>query len=256
MASVLFERESRKPSKEDILFEPDSPKIDIDGLDYYPNYVTEEEEKELLRIIDNNPWNADIRRRQQHYGYVYYHTRHNLPTVQPSEQNNENPHLLPLSAFDFLQQRLIQDGIFPIDDPPMQCLVNEYIGNVRIAFHLDNIRAFGDTIAGISLGDPCYMTLKLDSDINVQTKFFMARRSLYVMKRDARFKWQHGITKKKHYTDPTTSQEMHRDENFRRVSLTFRKILIDGVKNGENPEHQEQLKWTREEEEEKKKNEN
>lgn len=232
----------RFSKKEDIIYFPNLPRIEIEGLEYFPNYISKEEEEELFKKIDNNDWIKAVRRRQQHYGYVYYHTRNNIPLVQPSKQEKQ-PHLLPLSTFDFLISRMIKDEIFPIHDPPTQCLVNEYIEDVRIASHLDNFNAFGDTIAGLSLGSCCYMTMRYHENPKIETKFLMESGSLYVMKKDARYKWQHGITKMKHFINPKTEQIIHRDNTFRRISLTFRKILVQGTKNGENPLHEEELTW-------------
>ena len=197
-------------------------------MQYYSNYITKEEEEYLLKIIDSNPWCKDIRRRQQHIGYKYYHTRHNLPFSQPLEQPKD---ILPLKPFEFLITRLEQDGIFPIDNHlPTQILVNEYIEDQRIASHKDNEEAFGKDVISLSLLDPVYMTMKKCEDINIETKVLMERRSILVLKGDARFKWKHGITKMKHYPNPVTGETIHKGKNFRRVSLTIRKILINGTK--------------------------
>lgn len=244
----------RTPRTEDILFFPDHTQIHIPGFEYYPSYVTAEESEKIMQILDNNEWIKEIRRRQQHYGYVYYHTRHNLPTVQPSSQSQTDPHNLPLSQFDFLLERLRRDGIFPNrqknpnedENSPTQILVNEYLENTRIASHVDNVKAFGDVIVGLSLLQPCYMTMRNSQDENQETRIYLAPRSLYVMRGEARYGWKHGITQMKHFVNPANLSEVtHRDENYRRVSLTFRKILIQGTKNGENPDHEEQLTWRR-----------
>lgn len=236
---------ARIPRKEDVLFFPNHTQIHIPGLDYYPSYLSPDEVNRVMEIIDGNTWIKEIRRRQQHYGYVYYHTRHNLPTVQPSEQEKADDRKLPLESFDFLIERMIRDGIFPRDDPPTQCLVNEYLENTRIASHVDNAKAFGDVIAGVSLVSPCYMTMRNCENLNEETRFYMEVGSLYVMKNEARYGWQHGITQMKHFEHPVTGEVTHRDAQYRRVSLTFRKILVEGTKNGENPEHEEELFWSR-----------
>lgn len=203
-------------------FEPDCEKIMIPGLEYLPDYVSEEEEAAIMKIIDSNPWSTAISRRQQHYGLVYYHTRHNLASIQPINQPTA---VLPLEAFDFIVKRLIEDGFFPKEDPPTQCLVNEYIEQQRIASHVDNPDAFGDVVVSLSLVQPCYMTMRLEEDESQETRVLMERRSLLVMRDDARFKWKHGITAKKHFIIPNTGEVVHRDEHYRRISLTFRKLL-------------------------------
>ncbi len=205
-----------------IQFEPNHPKILIPGLEYFPNYVTEEEEAAMMNIIDSNSWSTAISRRQQHYGIVYYHTRHNLASIQPVDQPDQ---VLPLTVFEFVIQRLMQDGFFKKEDPPTQCLVNEYVEQQRIASHVDNPDAFGDVVVSLSLVQPCYMTMRLEEDESQETRVLMERRSLLVLRGDARFKWKHGITAKKHFIIPNTGEVIHRDEHYRRISLTFRKLL-------------------------------
>lgn len=223
---------SRIFSPSDVIYyeEDKSPEnvIQIPGLEYYPLYVTPSETEKLLQIIENNPWVKEIRRRQQHYGYLYYHTKHNLQTLQPVDQICETS--LPLQSFDFIIEKMLNDGIFPKEDPPTQCLVNEYIGNHRIASHFDDFNAFGDVIAGLSLLEPCFMTIKSIENKEIETKFLMEDRSLYVLKKDARYKWKHGITAMRCFENPRTQQKFYRGEKWRRISLTFRKILTTGTK--------------------------
>eukprot|EP00494_Astrolonche_serrata_P025811 UN26072 len=57
--------------------------LPIEGLYYDPNFLTKVEQKELIDIIDSNPFQKFIRRRQQFYGKTYYHTTHNLSGIQP-----------------------------------------------------------------------------------------------------------------------------------------------------------------------------
>lgn len=56
---------------------------------------------------------------------------------------------------------------------------------------------------------------------------WLASRSLIVLKDDARYKWLHGIAPRK--TDPRNAdmQDGKRQERGRRISLTFRKVIID-----------------------------
>ncbi len=45
-----------------------------------------------------------------------------------------------------------------------------------------------------------------------------------------RYRWQHGITQMKHFTLPHTGETVYRDASYRRLSLTFRRILVQGTK--------------------------
>ncbi len=43
----------------------------ISGLRYIPNFISADMSAELLERIDKQNWRADLRRRVQHYGYIY-----------------------------------------------------------------------------------------------------------------------------------------------------------------------------------------
>eukprot|EP01095_Lingulamoeba_sp_RSL-Kostka_P000854 TRINITY_DN1112_c0_g1_i1.p1 TRINITY_DN1112_c0_g1~~TRINITY_DN1112_c0_g1_i1.p1 ORF type:complete len:247 (+),score=85.60 TRINITY_DN1112_c0_g1_i1:147-887(+) len=208
----------------------DDDTVDLPGLEYYPDFITEEEEQQILDMLDSRKWYQEIVRRQQHYGYMYYHTRHNLPLLQPKDQPEETELSGTMEDFDWLVERFDKLNIFPEDHPINQCLVNEYIGNQGICGHVDNPACFGDVIAAISLKDPVYMMLRKEDEPEIFTKIFLESRSLMIMKDEVRFLFRHGITKQKKVFVPTTKQCLIRDNNFRRVSLTFREIKVDGTK--------------------------
>src|SRR4051812_25083420 len=63
--------------------------IEIDGLEYYPDFLTLDEQCELMRILESQPWLNVIARRQQFYGEVYYHTTHNHKLLQPNGGSND-----------------------------------------------------------------------------------------------------------------------------------------------------------------------
>ena len=48
--------------------------FDILGLKYISNYISITHEDELLKLIDSQNWNLDLKRRTQHYGYKYNYT--------------------------------------------------------------------------------------------------------------------------------------------------------------------------------------
>lgn len=43
----------------------------IKGLTIIPNYITEEDEQQLIEIINAQEWDTTIKRATQHYGYYY-----------------------------------------------------------------------------------------------------------------------------------------------------------------------------------------
>ena len=55
----------------------------VPGLEYYPDFLSPQEQEELLALIDANPWQEGvIARRQQFYGEVYYHTSFKSKVLQ------------------------------------------------------------------------------------------------------------------------------------------------------------------------------
>ncbi|EFC47741.1 predicted protein [Naegleria gruberi] len=222
-----------------------NPKVVVPGAIYIKNYISEEEEERIMKLIDSKAWCHEICRRTQMYGYTYYHTRHNLPTMQPVNESSSNYQHLDLKEFDWLIERLVErDGLYKTDyGNPTQCLVNEYIGTQGISSHVDNPGPFGDIITLVSLNKPIYMVLKLASNENIQTKILLEPRSLFVMKDDSRFKWKHGITHMKQVYVPSTGETLIRDENYRRVSLTFRFIKTDGTKKVTNEDPNADALW-------------
>ncbi len=208
----------------------------IDGLRYIPNFITQEEHDLLVQIIDGNDYSNEIHRRQQFYGELYYHTSSDLPSVQPSSEEQQYENAYSMKPMQFLIDKLIQANIFDAHHPPTQCLINEYVANQGIKSHYDDSNAFGPIIASISLIDPILFTLKYPkvptnecNDILDIQHHLLEPKSLFVMERDARYKWRHSITKAKSFLHPKTHDTIHRDSNYRRLSITIRHVL-DGRK--------------------------
>eukprot|EP00531_Pseudo-nitzschia_arenysensis_P003360 CAMPEP_0116144808 /NCGR_PEP_ID=MMETSP0329-20121206/16222_1 /TAXON_ID=697910 /ORGANISM="Pseudo-nitzschia arenysensis, Strain B593" /LENGTH=98 /DNA_ID=CAMNT_0003640301 /DNA_START=24 /DNA_END=317 /DNA_ORIENTATION=+ len=73
----------------------------VPGLEYYPNFLSSQEQNELLAIIDNNPWQEGvIARRQQFYGEVYYHTSFKSKVLQGCSDNNETDDDIQTDNYD------------------------------------------------------------------------------------------------------------------------------------------------------------
>lgn len=240
------------------------PVTHIDGLAYYPNFLGQLQQEELLEMIYSNPWQNIIARRQQFYGQVYYHTSYKDKDLQPSEPTQKQQprqqrqpqqkhnHGLDINAvMPWLE---LCRPFFPGMELPSQVLVNEYRNNLGIASHFEDVHAFGPIILTISLVSPIYMTLKRPtektngcSSYTDICKILLEPGSLLVMERDARYEYRHGISKYKRFTIPPPSHHpttttttaaaeagetstssprvIHRDDAYRRVSLTIRHIL-------------------------------
>jgi alkylated DNA repair dioxygenase AlkB len=197
----------------------------IHGLEYLPNFITEQEEKQIVNIIDQNEWIHAIRRRTQYYGPVYYHTRHQLPELQPAQLQE----LYPLNTFQFLVDKFVANNYYTLEQYPTQCLVNEYTMVHGIAEHVDDSSAFGSCVVSLSLLSPCVMAF---THIETKEKSYMLLepRSLLILRDQARYEYKHGIPNKKSISIPNSNQQLIRDESYRRLSLTFRKLNMDGLK--------------------------
>ncbi|MFN5589280.1 MAG: hypothetical protein ACK48P_05545, partial [Holosporales bacterium] len=94
----------------------DTKPIDVPGLSLLLDFITEAEERELLSVIDQQPWLADLQRRVQHYGYRYDYT---------ARQVTADLYLGALPEWlQPLATRLHCEGLFAT--PPDQVIVNEY----------------------------------------------------------------------------------------------------------------------------------
>lgn len=177
--------------------------FDIKGLYYQPNFINTDEEKYLIRNIDNNQWNTSLSRRTQHYGYLYdYRSRQAL---------------IPTNAIPdwstFVINRLIDKNI--INFVPDQMIINEYKPGQGISPHIDSVLSFENGIVSLSLGSPVVMEFTKDST-SIET--ILERKSIIALHDDARYKWKHSIPARKSDNGVPRS---------RRLSLTFRKMKIN-----------------------------
>ena len=203
----------------------------IPGLFYHPMFISVDEQNRILDIVYGNNWSLVLHRRQQFYGQVYFHTTHDLKTIQPMSNipadDAVNELLHDINAFDWLIDRLMDLKLF--NERPTQVLVNEYVGPMGIASHVDVETAFGDTIVTLSLLNSCWLSLtRLNSESCSSprpVKVLMEPMSLLVMKGDSRTIYKHGITKSK-WVCLCDGQGVARDCDWVRISLTFR-VLLD-----------------------------
>lgn len=166
---------------------------DIDGLCRTVEFISQEEETNLLAEIAKLPWSNELQRRTQQYGYKYdFSNKSGLTNAQPV------PEFLQV-----LQARLHEKGIIWPQTKMDQVIVNEYRLGQKIASHTDS-PLFGDEIVSISLGAPAKM---LFSKGNVHHCVSLPRCSVLRMKGAARNDWAHSL--------------WHTERDIR-VSITFR----------------------------------
>jgi alkylated DNA repair dioxygenase AlkB len=181
----------------------------VPGLTYISEYLRAGEQEELLALVDSLPWLGDLKRRVQHYGYRYDYTKRNV---------DRELYLGPLPPWaQTLADRLHRDGYVP--QMFNQLIVNEYLPGQGISPHVDCVPCFGETIVSVSLGSFCLMAMSHgDSKVDVP----LEPGGLLIMRGEARYQWRHAIAARK--SDVYRGQRVPRG---RRVSLTFRTVLVD-----------------------------
>ena len=184
--------------------------FDIPGLSYISDFIDAQTEESLIRVIDDQPWITDLKRRVQHYGYKYDYKARN---VTPDSKLGDIPTwLMPYC------ESLQSAGLF--QRLPDQVIINEYQPGQGIAPHIDCIPCFDAIIASLSLDSACLMNFK-HSKTKQSTSQLLEPRSLMVLSGEARYEWQHSISPRK--TDNHGSEIILRN---RRLSLTFRNVIL------------------------------
>ncbi|OMO93721.1 Oxoglutarate/iron-dependent dioxygenase [Corchorus olitorius] len=210
--------------------------LNIPGLYLFHDFITAEEEKELLLAVDNRPWKSLSKRRVQHYGYEFCYDTKNVDTKQ---------HLGALPSFvSSILKRVssspdINDHANLVLD---QLTVNEYQPGVGLSPHIDTHSAFEGSIFSLSLAGPCIMEFRRytsgswvrnitsntdgqienpDSCTELSRKaIYLPPRSMLLISGEARYAWQHYIPH--HKIDNVKGTMIRRSS--RRVSFTFRKV--------------------------------
>jgi alkylated DNA repair dioxygenase AlkB len=182
----------------------------IRGLTYIDKYLTTQQETELIATVDAQLWMNSMKRRVQHYGYLYDYKRR---TVDPSMYLGALPEWAAQLAL-----KLKDDGF--TDEIPDQLIVNEYLPGQGIASHIDCEPCFGEIIISITLASGCAMNFtEVKSKRHIP--IYLERGSLVVMQGEARHDWKHGILPRK--SDQVDGKIISRG---RRISLTFRNIVL------------------------------
>lgn len=203
IASGSISERLTHPPREITAVEPPTPSPP-QGLILIPEFLSMEEEQDLINLVDGSDWLGDLRRRVQHYGWKYdYRSR----SIQPSS------YLGPLPEWaDNLASRLVEHGL--VLEKPDQVIVNEYIEGQGISKHIDCPSCFRGTIVTLSLIETWSMIFRRD---NEKYEMLLPRRSAACMSGSSRRDWTHEIPQRK-----TEGKQLR----GRRISLTFRKVDI------------------------------
>ena len=185
-----------------------SQTVHVPGLLYVSEFLGEGEEEDVVAVIDQSAWSSELHRRVQHYGWRYdYKARQ----IDSSMRLGRLPEWAARMA-----RRLQSSGL--LRDLPDQVIVNEYIGNQGISRHIDSELSFADGVAMISLLESWEMVFREKKKQGRKVLQRLERRSAAIMTGDARYRWTHEIPKRKY--------EPGRMKRDRRISLTFRKVLV------------------------------
>ena len=182
--------------------------FDINGLIYIPSYISQYHHDFLVNTIDQSEWRTNLKRRTQHYGYIYDYK---------AKRVDASMALGPLPVWlHRIAKQLYLDGL--IDCVPDQAIINEYEPGQGIADHVDCEPCFGERIFSLSLCSVVVMDLKC---MGQQTPIFLEPCSLLMLSGEARHNYTHGIAARK---SDTVGDVKHK--RGRRLSITFRKVTL------------------------------
>jgi alkylated DNA repair dioxygenase AlkB len=172
----------------------------IKGLYNKKEFITEQEEVDLVDFINKQPWNTSLARRTQHYGYLYNYS--NTSVLKPTIQ-------IPPQLLVYKQR--IEAYIAPLAKVSFQqCIVNEYTVGQGIAPHIDHTGHFGPIVVSLSLCSPC--TFEMYGPDGTQYDMVLEPRELCILSGSARYQYKHAIPKTK------------ADRTRTRISITFRTV--------------------------------
>jgi alkylated DNA repair dioxygenase AlkB len=156
-----------------------------DGFVYAPDFLTTDEEAELLRRFRELPFapfdfhGYIAKRRIVEYGWEYDFGSRQASATQP----------IPEFLFPFRDRAAAFAALAP--DKIVEAVVTEYPPGAPIGWHRD-VPQF-ETILGISLGSACRMRLKPYKAGGKIVSITLEPRSIYIMRDSARWNWQHSI---------------------------------------------------------------
>ena len=201
----------------------------VPGLTILLDFIKPTEEQSILRFLNDSSkctWRMDLSRRTMHFGgtYCLMQPKSDTPTSGEPEIMEAPP--MP-QELQLLIQRMVDENVFPGNQRPQYCIVNEYTDNLGISAHTENFQ-FGEPVVGLSLLSACPIRFreltkpfggsvrsgkagkaeKTGKKVDVD----MPGRSLLMMSGESRWKWQHEIVR----------SAKGRGVGWKRVSLTFR----------------------------------
>ncbi|KAI3821874.1 hypothetical protein L1987_09449 [Smallanthus sonchifolius] len=203
----------------------EASELNIPGIYLIHDFVSAQEEEQLLAAVDARPWHSLAKRRVQHYGYEFCYDIRNVNTHQ---QLGELPSFVECITEKVpLFRKLHEAADISLD----QLTVNEYPAGVGLSPHIDTHSAFEGSIYSLSLSGSCIMEFRAsvgdrdtyNSDYSsnfVRKAIYLPPRSMLLLSGEGRYAWQHYIPH--HKVDMVKNTMIRRSS--RRVSFTFRKV--------------------------------
>ena len=187
------------------------------GIIYIPNFITMDEEQNIVRNLDNSKWSEQLQRRVQHFGIVFDYHNKTVGDVAKDPFPSWTCDLV-----DRIEHYVEETHACRIKLDQLTC--NEYKPGIGISSHCDTHTPFGDFIPVVSLLEPIAFDMSPDPTLNgypARVSLWIEPRSLFIMSGEARYGWKHAIAKRLSDTDP----QGHRIARTRRISLTFREVV-------------------------------
>ncbi|WP_372369828.1 alpha-ketoglutarate-dependent dioxygenase AlkB [Candidatus Uabimicrobium sp. HlEnr_7] len=180
----------------------------IPGLLYIANYLDSAQQQILVKIIDQQSWITDLKRRTQHYGYRYFFK---TGMIYPFSYLGKFPEWLQNVASELYRKKIVTEVA-------QQALINEYLPGQGIGTHVDTVPCFGEEVVSISLISECFMIFK-HKETKEKFAIVLEPGSLVCMKKEARYEWAHGI--KKSEVELVSGKQIIRQ---RRLAITMRTV--------------------------------
>ncbi|KAF4649879.1 Alkylated DNA repair protein alkB 8, partial [Perkinsus olseni] len=201
------------------------------GLTVIPDFITEEEEKRLLAVVDEGEWDETIRRRVQHFGHAF-----NYASLRAEDADLKGEAIMPAYTEELVRRIRANSVDEARDFEPDQLTINEREKLVVCSswreVHTDAEGMFlrcTRCIREASIGTEGTEKVELrDGFVGKKSEgekeeralpLWLPRRSLAVMGGESRFGWVHGIAGRK--TD-RVGPDGKLVGRHRRISLTFR----------------------------------
>ncbi len=166
------------------LFGNDEPTPE--GFRYWPDFLSVEEERDLLRQVDALPFeNFQFHGFTGNRRVVSFGWRYDFNERELRKANDMPPFLLPLR-----ERAAALAGLGPTDF--QHVLVTEYAPGAGIGWHRD--KAVFDEVVGISLLAPCDFRFRRKKGNTWKRATVIAEaRSAYLLSGPARTEWEHSI---------------------------------------------------------------